>query len=110
MDTLSLIVGFYLFLMFTVVKLIVLSKRYSGFREHFIGLVTFPKSIDRRDEWLIVFAQLMALLWIVLGVFLKVLSLEAFLIGLPFSGLIRYAILLSPVFIFIVILRLAAKR
>lgn len=110
MDTLSLIVGFYLFLMFTVVKLIMLSKRYSDFRERFIGLVTFPKSIDRRDEWLIVFAQLMSLLWIILGVFIKVFSLESYLIGLPFSGLIRYTILLSPVFIFIVILRFASRR
>jgi hypothetical protein len=110
MSTLSLIGGSYLLLMFTVVKVIVLIKRYPSFKERFVGLVTFPKSMERRDEWLIVFAQFMALLYIILGAIIKVSSLEEILIGLPFKGLIQFTILSLPVFIFILILRLASRR
>jgi hypothetical protein len=109
MSTLSLIVGSYLLLMFTVVKVIVLIKRYASFKERFVGLVTFLK-MERRDEWLIVYGQFMALLWIILGVIIKVSSLEAFLIGLPFNALIQFTILSLPVLIFILILRLASRR
>jgi hypothetical protein len=110
MSTLSLIVGSYLMLMFTVVKVIVLLKRYPSFKERFVGLVTFPKSMERRDEWLIVIAQIMALLWIMLGAIIKVSSLEPFLIGLPFNGLIQFTLLSLPVFIFILVLRLASRK
>lgn len=110
MGTLSLIGGSYLLLMFTVVKFLVISKRYTSFKDRFISLVTFPESMERRDEWLIVFAQFMSLLWIILGVVIKVFSLESFLSRLPFDGLIRFTILLLPAFIFILILRLASRR
>lgn len=110
MGTISLIVGIYLFIMITIVKLLLMLKRFSNFKQRFIGLMTLPNSTDRRDEWFIFIAQVMALLWVILGIAIKVFSLEIYLAELPFGGLIRLLILFLPVFLFILILRLTLKN
>ncbi|MBI4926952.1 MAG: hypothetical protein HY835_04245 [Anaerolineae bacterium] len=109
MGTVSLIVGSYLFTMFTVVKLLLMFKRFPNFKQQLIGLVTLPNSAERRDEWLVFFAQVMALSWVILGIAINVFSLETYLAGLPLGGLIRLIILFSPVLLFILILRLVSK-
>jgi hypothetical protein len=72
--------------------------------------MTLPNLTERRDELLIFIAQVMALLWVILGIALKLFSLEIYLAELPFGGLIRLLILFLPVFLFILIIRLVLKR
>lgn len=106
MSNMSLIGGIYLLIMFTGIRLFVVIKRFPNNKDRLVGLFAFPKNMDRRDEWLLIFAQLMALVWIILGIVLRIFPLEAHLRTIPFGGLLGYLILMSPVILLIVILRL----
>jgi hypothetical protein len=74
MSNMILITGVYMLIIFTGIKLFGLIKRFSRNKDRFSRLFEFPKSLDRSDDVVVIFGQLIALSWIIIGIVLKIAS------------------------------------
>ena len=64
MGTISIIVGIILFILFTGIRVWLVLKRFSNFKDRLVGLIKFPGSSAKRAEVLVAISQLTAACWI----------------------------------------------
>jgi len=104
MVTQSLISGIFLLIMATGLKFYVVLLRYPGKKERISRFLAIPPNAVNKDEWFLVMLQLMAWLWIIIGIICKATSLESRLKEIPYGNIIELMILYIPIIILILIL------